>query len=335
MAKKDGQVTNELSDLSDETESIFDEAFAGGVAGTSGSEKGPEPKDQGTSGDSISTGTAGDNGQVKPKEEPGDAATSGSEDYKQQYLTLQGIFKKEKEEKDTLKGELDTVKNKLTEIEKLQAGTKAEQAKAEKKKESLAEFLLKLYDDLPPEEKEELSKYDEEFDVVSKSEAKKRAIFAKKIASYIDEAVENSNKTLLNSLAPFLTASEKTSEESHFNSIKTAHPDFEKYRDDGSLKGWIDSQPNYLRTAMEKIYKEGDTQDVIDLYSRFKKENNIGEQVTKKPGAATMDDTTQAKLESQEIVDSGKKPVATKSGVGKKEDYDGAFDEAAAAAGIK
>ena len=333
MAKKDSQVTNELSNLSDETESVFDEAFADGVTGASGSEKGSEPKDQGTSGDSISAGTSGADGQVKPKEELGDAATSGSEDFQQKYLSLQGIWKKDKDEKEALKGELDTVKNKLTEIEKLQDGTKADKAKAEKKKESLAEFLLKLYDDLPPEEKEELSKYDEEFDVVSKSETKKRAIFAKKIASYIDEAVENSNKTLLNSLAPFLMASEKTSEESHFNSIKNAHPDFEKYRDDGSLKGWIDSQPNYLRVAMDKIYKDGDAQDVIDLYSRFKKENNIGETVTAKKGA--LDTETQKKLESQEIVDSGKKPVGTKSGVGKKEDYDGAFDEAASAAGIK
>jgi hypothetical protein len=336
VAKKVEPVKNELSDLPPETESVLDEAFADGSTGLSDSEKGSESEDRGTSGENISESTSGTDGQVQPKEESGDAGTSGSEDYKQQYLTLQGIYKKDKEEKETLTTKLDSLQAKLTEIEKLQEGTKTQQARAEKKKENLAEFLLKLYDDLPDEEKAELSKYDEEFDVVSKSEQKKRAIFAKKISSYIDEAIETSNKTLLNTLAPFLMASEKTSEETHFTSIKTAHPDYEKYRDDGSLKGWVDKQPKFLRTALQKVFDEGDTQDVIDLYSRFKKDNNIGTQVTTSTKTATqMDEKTQEKLQSQEIVDSGRKPVGTKSGVGNKEDFEGAFEEAAVVAGIK
>jgi hypothetical protein len=225
----------------------------------------------------------------------------------------------------------------MTEIETLQEGTKKQKVEAEKKKEELAETLLKLYDDLTPEEKAELSSYDEEFDVVSKSEAKKRAIFAKKIASYIDDAIQGSNKALLTQLTPFLMASEKSTEESHFANISKVHPDFEKYRDDGSLKKWIDEQPAYLRKEMQRVYNEGESEDVVDLYSRFKKENNIGtpaptESDADKKKKADADAEKAKKLEGMEEVDTGKRAIKDSGGVGKADDYDSAFDEAVRAA---
>jgi hypothetical protein len=335
MAKKKGgnePSENILSDMTAETEDIFDAAFAGGTAGVSSEKVSESEENAGTTGEVITEGTDGTQGQVTPKEDLSAAGTSG-EDYKQQWSTAQGIIKQERAEKEALQGKIDDLQRKQTEIERLQEGTKAEKVKAEKKKGELAEFLLKLYDDLPDEEKAELSKYDEEFDVVSKSETKKRTLFAKKIAAYIDEAIETSNKSLLTNLAPFLMASEKTSEESHFAAIKSTHPDFEKYRDDGSLKSWISKQPTYLRSAMQKTYEEGEAQDVVDLYSRFKKDNNIGTTQDNKNQA--IDDETKRKLDSQEIVDSGKKAIKSQGGVGKKDDYEGAFDEAAAAAGLK
>jgi hypothetical protein len=64
-------------------------------------------------------------------------------------------------------------------------------------------------------------------------------------------------------------------DQEHFDRIKKVHPDYEKYRDDGSLKSWIDKQPAYLRKEMQRVYNEGESDEVIDLYSRFKKANNI------------------------------------------------------------
>jgi hypothetical protein len=334
MAKKKGEPSeNILSDMTAETEGIFDAAFAGGTAGVS-SEKVSEPESLGTAGDEIIEGTHGTEGQAGPKEEFTTAGTSG-EDFKQQYLTLQGIYKKEKEEKETLRSKIDELQAKQAEIERLQEGTKKEREEAEKKKKLLATALFDLYADLPEEEKAELAKYDEEFDVVSKTETKKRQIFEQKLKAYIAEVLESHDKTLLTNLTPFLMASEKTSEEAHFSAIKTTHPDFEKYRDDGSLKSWIEKQPAYLRKEFLRVYNEGETEDVIDLYSRFKKENNIGTQAIVSDSKTKTDLEAQKKLEDQEIVDSGKKPVGPKGGVGKKDDYEGSFDEAAAAAGLK
>lgn len=330
MAKKvaDEPSVNELSTMTAAEESTFDEAFADEPAKPD-LEKAPTVKDESLEKVDEKKPKEGDKSdEGKPKEEAGDKGTSGA-DYEQQWKTLQGEFKKEREEKESLKGKFDELQTKMSEIDKLQDGTRKEQAEAEKKKAKLAEALFDLYDDLTPEKKAELSAYDDEFDVVSKSESQKRILFEKKIKAYMADLVENSNKSLLTNLAPFLMASEKNTEESHFKTIKSAHQDFEKYRDDGSLKKWIDDQPGYLKKEMQRVYTEGEAEDVIDLFSRFKKDNNIGTTViddaTKK---AEQDDIEKKKkLDNMEIVDSGKRAIGS-GGVGKSQDYDAAFDEA-------
>jgi len=332
MEKKEGNtVPNDLSSLSAEDEKTFDEAFAEKPE-KSGSEKASEEKE--TPSEKVPEEKPKEDkkpAEEKPKKEPDKKDDSKPEDFEQKWKTLQGEFSKVKKENETLKPQLEEMQSKIAEIDKLQDGTKKGEAKAEQKKEDLAELLLKLYDDLTPEEKAELSNYDEEFDVVSKSEAKKRAIFAKKIASYIDGAIEGSNKALLTQLAPFLMASEKTTEEMHFKAIKTAHEDFEKYRDDGSLKTWIETQPAYLKKEFLRVYNEGESDEVIDLFSRFKKDNNIG--TTDKDGEnknieqEEKKNEKKKKLDSMEVVDTGKRAIGS-TGVGKATDYDSAFDEA-------
>lgn len=338
MGKKDEEnvVTNDLSNMSAEDEKTFDEAFAEEPVKSDSEKAKPKKEDSSEKVEEDKPGPKEDEKQLSepPKDEKDKKDDSKPEDFEQKWKTLQGEFKKEKDEKESLKTQLEQVQNKLSEIEKLQDGTKKGETKAEQKKEDLAELLLKLYDDLTPEEKAELSSYDEEFDVVSKSEAKKRAIFAKKLSSYIDAAIEGSNKALLTQLAPFLMASEKTTEEAHFKAIKTVHGDFEKYRDDGSLKEWIEKQPAYLRKEFQRVYNEGESDEVIDLFSRFKKDNNIGNEpatdtdtnADKKKEDKKADDKKK-KLDDMEIVDSGKKPLGS-TGVGKATDYDSAFDEA-------
>jgi hypothetical protein len=126
-------------------------------------------------------------------------------------------------------------------------------------------------------------------------------------------------------------ASEKTTEEMHFKAIKTAHEDFEKYRDDGSLKTWIETQPAYLKKEFLRVYNEGESDEVIDLFSRFKKDNNIG--TTDKDGEnknieqEEKKNEKKKKLDSMEVVDTGKRAIGS-TGVGKATDYDSAFDEA-------
>jgi len=72
--------------------------------------------------------------------------------------------------------------------------------------------------------------------------------------------------------APVLTPE---SEQEHFDKIKKTHPDFEKYRDNGAIKIWIQKQPRNLRVSLQKTYDKGDSDSVIALLSLFKKDNNI------------------------------------------------------------
>jgi hypothetical protein len=334
MAKKsvenEGAVeVNQLSDMPPATESAFDEAFGEGTSGTSGSEKAEVTDDNlSTAGDESALGTNGTQAQ-QPKNELGTAGTSG-EDYKHKYETLQGLFTQEKTEKENLKTQLSEMATKIADIEKLKTGTPAEKKEAKEIKADLIKQLTDLYADLSEEELSALATYDDEFDTVSKSEAKKREQFAKRIAAYVNDAIENSNKTLLTELAPYLLANEKRLGDEHLTTIKTAHPDFEKYRDDGSLKNWIESQPAYLKKEFSRVYNEGESDEVIDLYSRFKKDNNIGSAGTAGTKGVEIDADKQKTLNNQEVVDSGKRAVGVGGGT-KAKDYDGAFDEALAA----
>lgn len=66
-----------------------------------------------------------------------------------------------------------------------------------------------------------------------------------------------------------------STEQEHFDRIRRTHPDFEKYRDNGALKEWIQKQPHKSRLSLQKIYDKGDSDSVIALLTKFKKANNI------------------------------------------------------------
>src|SRR5664280_64572 len=119
IKKGDQQSSNELSDMSIDTEKNFEEAFGEGDKGTQGSEKAEitEETVEATAGDEPAHGTDGTSG-VKPKEELGAASTSG-EDFEQKWKSLQGNFTQVNDENKTLKTQLDEMAGKIADIEKL------------------------------------------------------------------------------------------------------------------------------------------------------------------------------------------------------------------------
>jgi S1-C subfamily serine protease len=69
---------------------------------------------------------------------------------------------------------------------------------------------------------------------------------------------------------------QKRAEHERFiDKIRIAHPDFEKYLNDGTLEAWIQKQPDNLRDSLLKVYKGGDADASIALLTQFKKENSI------------------------------------------------------------
>lgn len=71
------------------------------------------------------------------------------------------------------------------------------------------------------------------------------------------------------------SSKKELSDEEHFNIIKKAHPDFQYYRDVGTIKNWIQAKPEPQRSALTKIYNKGTAQEVIDMITLFKRENGI------------------------------------------------------------
>ena len=245
----------------------------------------------------------------KPKEEK--KPKEDEETYQQRYKTLQGIHK---HDKDTWETEKSLLLKQVAEKEKI---------KEEPKNLSGIDE-----DDLTAEQKEALKEYEQDFDVVSKMEGLKR----KRELTALEKKFESWKKEVLDQLKPtqdlLLETKEQNeirSREDHFNAIRRAHEDFETYRDDGSIKKWIETKPKYLQESMMKTYSGGSAEDVIEFLHDFKKENNL----TKPEADPKVVDINSIKAERKQALVA----VTTRRGAVNQlqkvaEDFDGAFDEA-------
>jgi hypothetical protein len=257
------------------------------------------------------------------------------EKYEQRYKTLQGIHKHDMETWKTREAEL------LAQVEaaKVQPVTPAATPTPTDTEASRTAFI----DSLTEEQKAQLAEYEQDFDVVSRMEGMKRNIEMAKLRKEFEASMKTWQDELTtrftSSIAPAIKLVEETETEAHFNAIKTGyvlddgttvsgHTDFEKYRDDGSLKAWIESKPAYLRPALEQTYSQGSAMDVIDLISDFKRESNINPNPQPSDNVVSMtpNPTRTAKKHALASVVTRKGAVAINSAVAS--DFEGAFDEA-------
>lgn len=254
--------------------------------------------------------------EEKPPEQPAQQPGESDEKYEQRYKTLQGIHRKDKEIWEAKQAEL------LAQIEELKKPEKPAQEKP-------TAVSQDLYDSLTDEEKAALKEYDEDFDVVSKMEGKKRDIALNKLRAEIDAF----KKDVLERLTPTATyvqeRVEKEAEvekEEHFGSIRKAHPDFEKYRDEGAIAEWIKTKPKYLQVGMMHAYTQGEAEDVIDLIATFKRENNITPSEPELDNVVQMDKKKAEKKQAMTAVTTKRGAVNASMSVAS--DYDGSWDEA-------
>jgi hypothetical protein len=129
---------------------------------------------------------------------------------------------------------------------------------------------------------------------------------------------------VVNPLAASVAANDA---ERHEAGIRGAHADADEVV---PLVGeWIKKQPAYLQAAYQKVYDDGSTKEVIDLFTRFKTETGYKVKpaavvVPPKPGP------TAEEIASGAPVGTRRSAPNPKGGVDK-DDYDAAFDEATAA----
>ncbi len=155
------------------------------------------------------------------------------------------------------------------------------------------------------------------------------------VTAGMSEYVDKQLGQLANIINPLQDSHVESKAEKHEAALLSAHPDAEAIIESGNMVKWIESQPDYKREMYEKIYKDGATAQVDDLFSTFKKETGIETKQDDFKDEEVIDEDKKekaakkkGKLEDMEDVDSKKPPVSESKGGASKNDYNGAWDEA-------
>lgn len=90
---------------------------------------------------------------------------------------------------------------------------------------------------------------------------------AKGIATLVAAQVQSE---VSKALAPVKAKEADQERQSHYDAIYAAHPDADSIAESNELAEWIASQPSFVRRAYEQVFQAGRTQEVIELFDRFK-----------------------------------------------------------------
>jgi acyl-CoA-binding protein len=263
----------------------------------------------------------------KAEEKPDHIPKQSYDEVAHKYATLQGMYNQlQKQVKDLEK-------------KSVEPSPKKEEPKPPPLPD-LSDMFNHMYDDLDEITKKSLKQYDDEFDTHAKAEDIKRVHALKKVVKAVEERtqrkIEESLTEFAQAVQEYLNPRLKKIEEAatgsvHYNAIKAAHPDFEKYRDDGSLKTWVDEQPSLLKSAYNKVYTGGSADEVIELYTLFKaaKGANNNEAKGKEEKGTGKEEVDQVKMRNLETI-KGKTTGVSIASAGGAVDFDAAFDEAMA-----
>ena len=135
-------------------------------------------------------------------------------------------------------------------------------------------------------------------------------------------------ENIYSDFTPLINSHLKSEATSFRGAVLKAHEDYDAVYP--KLDGWIKAHPAYLQSGLLKAYNEGTAEEVIDLVSRYKQANGVKPQAaapaapeqgeTKKPAAAAAAALAPVDTKRTTPKPSGDDP----------NDYDSAFDEAAA-----
>lgn len=257
----------------------------------------------------------------KPAEKP-DEKDENSETFKQRWSTLQGIHKRDKDEWEKEKA---TLAAQLEEAKKPKAPENAAKPDEKKSEDDIADLLTE-------EEKKQLAEYEKDFATVTNMEGLKRKVEITRLEKKFDKFIKDILEKVTEhgaQIGPIAQRVVRDTEAEHFDTIKDKHNDFEKYRDDGSILGWINEKPAYMRPSLLEAYNNGTAQDVIDLVSDFKKEKNISTVATTDTSKVT-DLNSKKEERRQALADVSTRRAAVNSSQAISEDFESAFDEALA-----
>ena len=113
----------------------------------------------------------------------------------------------------------------------------------------------------------------------------------------------------------------QSAEDKHYAPIDKAHPDWRKIYEAGDLQKWIDTKPPLQRRVLSEVVQNGSQEEIIDMFTDYKKSNNIStDKEPKNPGGDNSD------LESIVVVKS--QSAGPPAGAPDKNDFDAGWNEA-------
>lgn len=123
-----------------------------------------------------------------------------------------------------------------------------------------------------------------------------RQMVVQQVAAEVSKAV----KPLQERHEQTLKAQEQSQADSHRDAVLTAHPDAVSIWQSTELQTWIGAKPGYEQAAIRGVLEEGETADLIAVFSRYKAELGIKPSATSaapnpKAAAQAAIDAAQAK----------------------------------------
>jgi len=237
----------------------------------------------------------------------------------QRYKTLQGMWRaeREKRKKEEPPQEKETVEEDIQQPQQQVQSPEEVINRIIKDEEEFVEKIMK--------EDDGFKEITEEFPDLAEALSK---TIKKVVAQTTVRNIDRTINMLQNTVVPFIQQYQESLLQQHYEAIKSAHPDFEKYVESGELEAWIQQQPERKRKYYQEIYEYGTTDEVIDLIDEFKESLGLGSKPKPKPKSVKKQNKDTRKLDDMEDISSGARPVNMGATTAPKDDFELAFEEA-------
>lgn len=114
---------------------------------------------------------------------------------------------------------------------------------------------------LTDDDKKVLDAYDKEWGEVSQAEQIRRRAEMQLMQAHMFREVGKV-------LAPMVAAMQQSQVTSHFQAIRSAHPDFDAVLP--GVQDWVAKQPSIYRPALDRVLKSGSAHEVVELVAAYK-----------------------------------------------------------------
>lgn len=214
-----------------------------------------------------------------------------------------------------------------------EAAAALKQAEDNKKAEAELAEALKDYQ-LSEEETKALEAFKKDFPTEHVAIEARFKSLDRIVNQRVHQAVQAVLGYVYKDLAPVVQGFSSRAEEEHYAAIHKAHEDYDTVIE--QVPAWIKKQPAYLQTVYQQVYDEGTAQEVIDMVARFKESTGAKPAASATSGTPAPATPAPKPGPTAEDIASGlpvnaKRSTPNQKGAPSKEDFDGAFEEAAAA----